>query len=433
MNPSYLIWPYDCVDAMLPLIDEESVHCVVTSPPYFNLRDYETGEWRGGDPACNHEHGWVGYPGTTGAAPRNIAANRAKSIRRNGGLCPCGARFDDGQIGHEATPAEYVARLVQVARAVRRVLRRDGTFWLNLGDSYASNPKGPGGQDKSTLSNNGLYERAASAVRPKPRGIAVKQSLGMPWRVAFALQDDGWYLRDAIVWRKTNPMPESVRDRCTRSYEHIFMFARSPRYYYDATAIAEPFATDPKENYPTRSRITGRGDQGAAVARGNDRGKSGGFPAPTGKRNKRNVWTVATKPFKGAHFATFPPDLIEPCILAGSPPSCCATCGAPRVAKVEKTKVPNASFRGSEFTAGKTGARAGGGRTQGGSRYISRVVGYFPSCSCGAADAPAVVLDPFGGSGTTALVALRHNRSAVLCELNPGYIEMAHRRIAGGR
>jgi site-specific DNA-methyltransferase (adenine-specific) len=351
---------------MLHLIDEESVHCVVTSPPYFNLRDYKTGEWHGGDPACSHEHSWVNYPGTTGAAPRNIAANRAKSIRRNGGICPCGARFDDGQIGHEATPAEYVARLVQVARAVRRVLRPDGTFWLNLGDSYASNPKGPGGQDKSTLSNSGAYERIASAVRPKPPGIAVKQLLGIPWRVAFALQDDGWYLRQAIVWRKTNPMPESVRDRCTRSYEQIFMFSKGPRYFYDADAIAEPAVSKSPHRW-----VDGMADK----QRGHSR-KHAGFngryaerirrDGPPKTRNKRDVWTVATRPFKGAHFATFPPDLIEPCILAGCP--------------------------------------------EGGT-----------------------VLDPFGGSGTTALVALRNNRNAVLCELNPGYVEMAHARIAGGK
>lgn len=433
MNPGYVIWPYDCVDAMYHLIDEESVHCVVTSPPYFNLRDYETGEWRGGDPTCSHEHSWVAYPGATGASPRNVAANRAKSIRRNGGVCPCGARFDDGQIGHEATPAEYVARLVQVGRAVRRVLRRDGTFWLNLGDSYASNPKGPGGQDKSTLSNSGLYERRAAAVRPKPKGIAVKQLLGIPWRVAFALQDDGWYLRQAIVWRKTNPMPESVRDRCTRSYEHIFMFSRSPKYFYDGAAIAEPARTPKGKKWTDGGRDKQRG-HGRRHAGFNGRYAERLLrEGPPKTRNRRDVWTVATKPFNGAHFATFPPDLIEPCILAGSPPSCCATCGAPRVPKVERTSQGRRGDGGETHSARLSVKPNGGQAATHMGTTTPHVVGYFPSCRCDAADAPAVVLDPFGGSGTTALVALRHGRRAVLCELNPGYVEMAHRRIAGGR
>lgn len=369
MTASYVIWPYDCIDAMLHIIDPESVHCVVTSPPYFNLRDYKTGQWRGGNPACTHEHGWVNYPGTTGAVPRNVAANRAKSIRRNGGVCPCGARFDDGQIGHEPTPAEYVARIVEVARAVRRVLRPDGTFWLNLGDSYASTPRGnkPGDHSTSSLTNPQRRDTVPrSRTQPKNFGIAHKQLLGIPWRVAFALQDDGWFLRQAIVWRKTNPMPESVRDRCTRSYEQIFMFSRSPRYFYDAAAIAEPAVTtqphrwtdgmSDKQRGHTRRHAGFNGRYAERIRR----------DGPPKKRNKRDVWTVATKPFKGAHFATFPPDLIEPCILAGCP--------------------------------------------EGGT-----------------------VLDPFGGSGTTALVALRHNRNAILCELNPEYVDMAHRRIAGGK
>jgi DNA modification methylase len=313
MTASYIIWPYDCTDAMLHLMDEESVHVVITSPPYYRKRDY-------------------GH---------------------------------NGQLGHEATPQEYVVRLVQVARAIKRVLRRDGTFWLNLGDTYASRSTYNSPQTRTT--RNGWKQAGRGPnTGGVPTGFKDKDLLGIPWRVALALQADGWYLRQAIVWHKPNPNTESVKDRCTQSYEHIFMFSRSPRYFYDAAAIAEPFTTDPKENYPARSRVTKRGDQAAALVRGNDRGKSGGFPAPAGMRNKRDVWTVPTRAFKGAHFATFPPDLIEPCILAGCP--------------------------------------------EGGT-----------------------VLDPFGGSGTTAMVALRHNRNAVLCELNPAYVEMAHHRIAGGK
>jgi len=192
-----------------------------------------------------------------------------------------------------------------------------------------------------------------------------KDLIGIPWRVAFALQADGWYLRCDIVWAKPNPMPESVTDRPTKAHEYIFMMSKSPRYYYDADAIREPIQTDPSERYLERARITGRGSQGAALARGNDRDKSGGFPVrdpANPARNARSVWAIPTKPYPGAHFATFPPELAEKCILAGCP--------------------------------------------KGGT-----------------------VLDPFAGSGTTGMVATGHGRHAVLIELNPDYAELIRERI----
>lgn len=262
----------DCREVLRTMADE-SVHCVVTSPPYFGLRDY--------------------------------------------GMA--------GQIGLEPTPDEFVAQMVLVFQEVRRVLRDDGTLWLNLGDSYA---------DKSLI--------------------------GIPWRVAFALQTDGWYLRQDIIWSKPNPMPESVTDRCTKAHEYIFLMSKSSRYYYDTESIKEK-GTSVREFWE-ETRGDGSDSMRRGIASRQAKGPSG-FGA-NGTRNKRSVWEVVTQPFGEAHFATFPPDLIEPCIRAGCP--------------------------------------VGG-----------------------------TVLDPFGGAGTTGLVADRLKRNAVLIELNPEYAEMARRRIAG--
>ncbi len=345
----------DCLDSMEYLPDR-SVHTCITSPPYFGLRDY-------------------GH---------------------------------DGQIGLEQTPDEFVAKLVEVFREVRRVLRDDGTLWLNLGDSYGavggntyagfnkrwSGTGGAGSKQDATLV--GVTDRKISA------GLKPKNLLGIPWRVAFALQADGavdwravqtlqrvmdevidaygdepmpdrvrarleslntewrqakgnsWYLRQDIIWHKPNPMPESVRDRCTKAHEYVFLLSKKERYYFDAASIEEDAKWERWGNQTENKKHSG-----TAKHLG---GKTLAELPIRDKKNRRSVWTVATKPFKGAHFATFPPDLIEPCVLAGCP--------------------------------------VGG-----------------------------VVLDPFGGAGTTGLVAQRHGRSAILCELNPEYAEMARHRI----
>lgn len=297
---SYEILIGDCVQAMREM-PAQSVNSCVTSPPYFGLRDY------------GHE----------------------------------------GQLGAEPTPDEFVEALVRVFREVRRVLRDDGTVWLNLGDSYNT----AGG-----VNNAGKYDGMGKSKRPnilgRVDGLKSKDLIGIPWRVAFALQADGWYLRQDIIWHKPNPMPESVRDRCTKSHEYIFLLSKSPRYYYDHEAIKEPVAAS------TLSRLAQAG-LSEQLGSGRVPGKTNGNMKAVGdgkKRNRRSVWTVTTKPFKGAHFATYPPDLIEPCILAGCP--------------------------------------------EGGT-----------------------VLDPFGGSGTTAGVALAHNRKAILCELNPEYASLVPDRI----
>jgi site-specific DNA-methyltransferase (adenine-specific) len=293
---------------------DKSVNCCVTSPPYFGLRDY-------------------------GVA---------------------------GQIGLEPTPDEFVAQLVAVFREVRRVLRDDGTVWLNLGDSYAANVSTNGGySEKSTLAGftsantKGRQANESGERRKIDHGVKPKDLLGIPWRVAFALQQDGWYLRQDIIWHKPNPMPESVRDRCTKAHEYIFLLSKSPKYYFDWQAMQEPATGRPPGNKkPTK------GGREYASAEGEHHHTAANLHNIEARetRNRRSVWTVTTKPFKGAHFATFPPDLIEPCVLAGCP--------------------------------------VGG-----------------------------TVLDPFGGAGTTALVATKHNRKSFSCELNPAYSEMAEARL----
>jgi site-specific DNA-methyltransferase (adenine-specific) len=256
-------------------------------------------------------------------------------------------------MGAEPTPDEFVAALVEVFREVRRVLSDDGTVWLNLGDSYAAN--------RSYQVSDGKHQShdfGKSNASRVPQGLKQKDLIGIPWRAAFALQADGWYLRQDIIWHKPNPMPESVTDRCTKSHEYIFMLSKSPKYYYDHEAVKEPavsthssgngFKRDARESYKN--------------ADGSSRGNESQWSDVGGKRNRRSVWTVPTKPYKGAHFATFPPALIEPCILAGCP--------------------------------------------EGGT-----------------------VLDPFGGSGTTAGVAVSNGRNAVICELNPEYAKLIPERV----
>ena len=273
----------------------------------------------------------------------------------------------DGQIGLEETPAEFVAAMVEVFALVRELLADDGVLWLNLGDTYSSSgAKGTGGASKKQLSNAGSRFTQIIEKGRKTQGLEPKQLIGIPWRVAFALQADGWYLRQDIIWHKPNPMPESVTDRCTKSHEYIFMLSKSARYYYDNESIK----TDAVNGDPTPPRGS-KGVVGQQNA-GNRKQDNTGNPTYTGfndryspieKVNKRSVWTVPTTPYSGAHFATFPPALIEPCILAGS-------------------------------RVGDT------------------------------------VLDPFFGSGTTGQVSQALGRKWIGCELNPAYGELQQVRTA---
>ena len=313
-----------CGDARsLPLRDA-TVRCVVTSPPYWGLRDYGIGS---------------------------------------------------DQLGLEPTPDLYIQHLVEIFREVKRVLRDDGTVWLNLGDSYAGSwgnyhPNSPPGKHGQRLKETARWNRPAyadQAMLPPTAnaarkggggtlGLKPKDLVGIPWRVAFALQADGWYLRSDIIWAKPNPMPESVTDRPTRSHEYVFLLSKSGRYYYDAKAIAEPTLPESLVRYkydftgdPTTSgKLSTQAPRGARIAH------------PT--KNRRSVWFIPTQPYRGAHFATFPEKLVEPCVLAGCP---------------------------------------GGG----------------------------TVLDPFCGSGTVGVVAARHGRKFVGVELKPDYIRLAQERI----
>jgi DNA modification methylase len=418
----------------------ESVHTVVTSPPYWGLRDYGTATWEGGERlqcpecdgagettesaardeacprcsgfgtiACDHRDHAARRPderraSTLGGGVATIAAQDAGARAR--ATCErCGARRIDAQIGLEPTPEEYVATMVDVFREVRRVLRADGTVWLNLGDSYA----GGGTIGRNDTGPEDIARRAAaygtgtgsgSAIGPQGTrahvsGLKHKDLVGIPWRVAFALQADGWYLRSDIIWAKPNPMPESVTDRPTKAHEYVFLLSKSARYWYDADAVREPLSSGPsdlrkiaegkdrigglvKDLDDPLLRASGRTNIGRKRSVGSkqaamtaldhrragtnaaaDRAESG----EQGGRNLRTVWTIATEPYPGAHFATFPRKLVEPCVKAGCP-------------------------------------------------------------------ADGTVLDPFAGSGTTGVVANALGRRAVLIDLNADYIDQAMKRNA---
>ena len=380
---SYEIHEGDCIASMQAML-EKSVHCCVTSPPYFGLRDY-------------------GH---------------------------------DGQIGLEESPDAYVAKLVAVFREVRRVLRDDGTVWLNLGDSYAA-ARGGSHQPAETLAGGqgGKMNDGATVNRGREAGynptrnahaigLKHKDLIGIPWRVAFALQADGWYLRQDIIWHKPNPMPESVRDRCTKAHEYIFLLSKSERYYFDSDAMQEmAVGNDP-------GNVTHKYQGADNIVPGGKMGIAGGMTKIGARetRNRRSVWTVATKPYSGAHFATFPPELIRPCILAGCPKDVCVVCGAPWERVVERTDgIPNPKAAEQRIEAG------GGTKRSTLGSVIGKVIttGHIPTCNCNAATQPGIVLDPFGGSGTTAQVAIEEQRSAILCELNADYIALAEKRLSG--
>ena len=295
---------------VLKTLPGESIQCCVTSPPYWGLRDYGTAKWEGGSDECDHTYQKGGRNPETSSVQ---LGNKGTTFSQYEHICKkCGATRVDKQLGLESTPEEYVSKMVEIFREVRRVLRKDGTLWLNLGDSYAGNC--------SQSSNNGragFGNIRETLINRKGQNIKPKDLVGIPWRVAFALQADGWYLRQDIIWAKPNPMPESVTDRCTKAHEYIFLMTKSGKYYYDNEAVKEPVAdvSLKRVEYGWHSRGINDNNNYTGLKHTDKMGER--FCNPDG-RNKRSVWTVATKPYKDAHFATFPPDLIEPCILAGS-------------------------------------------------------------------------------------------------------------------
>ena len=428
----------DCRKVLATLPDE-SVHCCISSPPYWGLRDYQTAEWEGGDTECDH----LGKPHRTrsGFNERYSGIAASEDNKQDaltypmGNVCDkCGARRIDSQLGLEETPVAYVENMVAVFRAVRRVLRDDGTLWLNLGDSYTSGNRAD--RDPALVSSSsGLTNRSNGLDRARtPVGLKPKDLVGIPWRVAFALQADGWYLRQDIIWHKPNPMPESVTDRCTKSHEYIFLLTKSARYYYDANAIAEPVLESSTKRAAAGFVTSPRDDAVAGVSIGaNERTRFGlreKFAMPS-TRNKRSVWTVTTKPFKGAHFATFPPDLIEPCVLAGTSHfGACAECKTPYQRLVEKGDVPKRKTRDNllgVYPGRKTTTRL---NTVDMAVIPTTTTGWGKMCNC-TTDAvePCVVLDPFSGAGTTGVVAIKHSRCYIGTELNPDYLEISRKRI----
>jgi DNA modification methylase len=601
------------VREQLKTLADESVHCVVTSPPYWGLRDYGTAQWDGGLEDCPHEppQEWIDHNFNANSAFGAGAATQSAAAKgrwyKPDGSCRCGARRIDSQLGLEPTYQEHVEVMVSVFREVKRVLRKDGTLWLNYGDSYNSNQN-----NHNWLGGKGVG--AENYKRPTQSTLKIKDLCGIPWRVAFALQADGWVLRQEIIWSKPNPMPESVKDRCTKAHESIFLFAKAKwtgpepgrfghisdedarwlalcidtegcivvkrvkhegrgdtfapqvsfgstskplmdrfmqivghgglatrpgknaemfywqaannvardflhriypylitkqrqarigvhvdsltyyrggknperkmrsdaelqqlvslwarnkelnrfgdpdlsdvpepafgrwsdceRYYFDAEAIAEVLATPPHApgNKLHADKISGPNDRGGSSQWETSMEKVWGS---NGTRNKRSVWEIATSPFPEAHFATFPPELPEICIKAGtSEKGCCGKCGKPwaRETSVSYTDAGN----GNNNMARKGGDFEGTGSAR---PYDVRklksteTLGWSPSCQCLPLSVrgdvarkiiiPCTVLDPFGGAGTTGLVADRLQRNAILIELNPQYADIAKRRIYG--
>ena len=358
----------DCLD-VLPTIEAGSVHCCVTSPPYWGLRDYGV----------------------------------------------------EGQLGLEKTPEEYVVKMVEVFRAVRRVLRDDGTCWINLGDGYNSNQgAGFNCQKRQDHANR-------NTVRKRPPGLKPKDLVGIRWMVAFALRADGWYLRSDIIWHKPNPMPESCTDRPTKSHEYVFLLTTSAKYFYDADAIREKSSFD--EGHRRRAFTSPRATAMGREPSGNE---VDGWVTESGHRNKRSVWTISTQPYAKAHFATFPEALVLPCILAGtSEEGCCVECGAPWERVVERTAyTPEVVAVGERFVDESRGDKT---RKLRGSEYNKQVksttTGWQPTCTCDADTVPCTVLDPFLGSGTTAKVAHQYGRNFIGCELSAEYLEMARARF----
>jgi len=457
----------NCLDKLKELPDQ-SINTCITSPPYWGLRNYND---------------------------------------------------EEKQLGMEDTPEEYVNNLVEVFREVKRVLRDCGNVWLNLGDSYAmSSIRGGNKKFSGNVGSHNHYEKSIKKGKRKiPNGLKPKDLIGIPFRVAFALQQDGWYLRQDIIWHKPNPMPESIKDRCTKAHEYIFLLSKSSKYYFDNESIKEDCVGKDERKWSDTYENSGsiiQGNTNKQIKRTKRYSKDNNL-----KRNKRSVWTVTTKPFKGAHFATFPMDLIEPCVLAGCPEKVCVACGTPykkeivveknltkeqadeikaNLIKTNKEKKPYAiidkEFRNqvieyrnlpkhddlrnylkefrikSNYTIDEIEQHFG---TQAPHHWFEKN-GSYPSkedwlvlkpllklddtydaamteifyksglkgsnsyiegdwqkqCNCETNETkPGTVLDPFGGSGTTGIVASNHNRKAILIELNAEYIEIARQRI----
>lgn len=447
-TPTSLVLVGDCRD-VLPTLEAGSVHCVVTSPPYWSLRDYGIAAWEGGSETCDHVAGRARNDTTPEALTRRAAAYRTGTgagsqvddIQYRDTCGKCGARRIDKQLGLEAQldclgaftgnpcGACWICHMVEVMRGVWRVLRDDGTCWVNVGSSYACSPNG-----RSAAATKALG-RDDRTFRDKPRvsygvGIKPKDDTLQPARLALALQADGWYVRSQIIWHKPAPMPESVRDRPTSAHETVWLLSKRERYYYDADAVREGQTGNAHSRGNGLHPKTAGEDTNIRAKRSWEEST---LQVNIGGRNLRNVWTLSPEPFPDAHFATYPTSLVRPCILAGtSAVGCCPVCGAGWRRVVERTDTPDVSAKGSRFDEGKTGTN-GNGRVQPGERYVKQATGWQPGCDCPHTQedcVPATVLDPFAGSGTTGLVAAQYGRSFIGVELSEAYAQMARQRIA---
>ncbi len=429
----------------LRLMEPESVHCVVTSPPYYGLRDYglPPSVW-GGDSDCNHEWGQDSYkrrsndskPGAK-QGTNNGSVGRDEPVTHS--MCTqCGAWL--GTLGLEPTLELYIEHMVEVFHEVRRVLRKDGQLWLNMGDAYAGSGKGLNGDGTHSEGDKQTTNVGSLTVPPMGHsGLKPKDLIGLPWRVAFALQADGWWLRSDIIFAKKNPMPESVRDRPTRAHEYVFLLSKAAHYYCDMDAIREPSITgDMRRPYGSKGAWEMDGRPVTQQHGGELRNEAKPMPKEEQQAmgaNKRTVWSIATQGFPGAHFATFPEKLVEPCILAGtSERGVCGVTGDPWERVTERNDAPHDGKTDTQYVKGSTANRLALLRQaarERGEEYVQHVTttGWQPTCDHNAEPVPGVVLDPFCGSGTTGVVALRHGRSFIGIELNPEYVEMARKRI----
>lgn len=386
-------------------------HCCVTSPPYWNLRNYSL-------PPTD----WppVTFTPAAGLSPLTIPA-----------MSCC--------LGLEPEPWAFVGHLVMVFREVKRVLRDDGVAWVNLGDSYNSN---------ASNQQDGQVDRPSSQGRFRDMGrynkqidiLKPKDLCGLPWMVAKALQADGWWLRSDIIWSKPNPMPESVTDRPTKAHEYLFLLAKAERYYYDAEAVREA-GKEWAGQAGTFNRINGKWTDLSMPGQTHASHRDRDDRVPAG-RNRRSVWTIATESYSGAHFATFPQALVEPCILAGSSArGCCPACGAPWARVVEREAPPNEVYtktRKSDDLNVRTNVYKNKGSGQKVQDWLNNhpptTTGWRPTCACDAGDpVPALILDPFFGSGTTGQVSIETGRAFVGIELSEEYIKLARKRLAGAQ
>ena len=526
-------------------IDDNSIDCVVTSPPYWGLRDYGTSQWKGGDLKCSHSYGRNTRGGLTQFQKNNKGSFGDEAIK-TGEYCKlCGAKRIDKQLGLEPTYQEHIENIVELFRAMKPKLKDSATIWLNYGDSYAATVNGRSAEKTKDIGNDdrSFVNKPFSTIQGslKPKDLVM-----IPNRIAIALQDDGWWIRSEIIWHKPNPMPESTKDRPTQCHEKIWLITKSKKYYYDADAVREPCQDETvrrmtlgnkgkvgknknstgwkqlnnywgseqsvkdankgrnrrnvwnveEEQYriisdknrpeiieyrdlPDHNKIreylsASRTKNKITIDQiekhfGNQAGhhwfeKNGSYPSkddwlklkkllnfddtydkqlttiniksglkqnhPLGK-NKRNVWTITTKPCKEAHFATFPKDLIEPCIKAGCPEKVCTKCGKPQTKEIyrEKKWQHKKSEKHTDKVSVKGNKNAFGQKYQKWLEENPPQIKVKPSCDCNADFKPGIVLDPFGGSGTTAIVAKSLNRQSILIELNPEYINIAKKRI----